>query len=134
MPKLAEKYFEAGRKTADGKRSPKALHRFRIATKRFRYALELFRPIYGPNLDRRLKSLRALQDVLGKVSDYQTIRILLKGDKTVRKKLEQSLARKTKEFRKQWKAFDSSQQLRQWKTYLAHGRPRPKRPSPRQKN
>ena len=40
LPKLVEKYFKAGRRAADGKRSPDELHQFRIKTKRFRYTLE----------------------------------------------------------------------------------------------
>ena len=69
LPKLAEKYFRAGRRVADKKNTPEQLHRFRIQTKRFRYSLELFGPIYGPTLDRHIASLRGIQDALGKVSD-----------------------------------------------------------------
>src|ERR1700682_1410987 len=72
LPKLVEKYFKSGRTAADGKRSPKELHRFRFRTKQFRYSLELFRPVYGPSLDRRLNSLRGLQAALGKLSDYHS--------------------------------------------------------------
>ena len=122
LPKLARQYFEAGRKAAQGKRSPKALHRFRIATKRFRYALELFRPIYGPSMDRRLKAVHALQNVLGKISDHQTILELLAGDKVLSMKVERALKRKSKDFRKEWSVFDSDGQLGQWNTYLARGR------------
>jgi len=121
LPKLAQNYFEAGRKAAGGKRSAKALHRFRIATKRFRYALELFRPLYGPSLDRRLKAVHQLQDVLGKISDYQTILNMLAGDKEMGAKVRRSLKRKSKDFPKQWKAFDSGGQLKQWKAYLGRG-------------
>ncbi len=121
LPKLAHVYFEAGRKAADGKGSPKALHRFRLATKRFRYALELFRPLYGPSLDRRLKAVHQLQDVLGKISDYQTILNMLAADQEMVAKVRRSLKRKSKEFPKRWKAFDSGGQLKQWKTYLGRG-------------
>ena len=58
---------------------PEELHGFRLETKRFRYTLELFRPLYGPNLDRYLKALRELQGALGKVSDYQAIQRVLPG-------------------------------------------------------
>ena len=121
LPKLAQSYFKAGRKAADGKRSARALHRFRLATKRFRYALELFRPLYGPSLDRRLKTVHELQDVLGKISDYQTILNMLAGDKEIGAKVKHSLKRKSSDFPKQWKAFDSGGQLKQWKAYLGRG-------------
>jgi CHAD domain-containing protein len=123
LPKLAEDYFEAGRKASDGKRSPKALHRFRIATKRFRYAMELFQPLYGRSLDRRLKAVHELQNVLGKISDHQTILELLADDQEIGAKVQRALKRKSKDFRKCWQTFDSDGQLKQWKAYLAR-RPR----------
>ncbi|MBZ5609681.1 MAG: CHAD domain-containing protein [Acidobacteriia bacterium] len=118
LPKLAEKYFEAGRKAAGKKRSPKALHRFRIATKRFRYSLELFQPIYGPTLDRRLEAVRGLQQNLGALSDYQTIRTLLSDDQALDARLRKAIRRTTREFQEGWKTFDSTGQLQRWKTYL----------------
>src|SRR5580692_6953009 len=48
LPKMARRYFEAGRKAIEGKRPPGELHAFRLKTKRFRYTLELFSPLYGP--------------------------------------------------------------------------------------
>ncbi|HEV2446241.1 MAG TPA: CHAD domain-containing protein [Candidatus Sulfopaludibacter sp.] len=122
LPRLAQDYFEAGRKVVEEKRSAKALHRFRLATKRFRYALELFQPLYGPSLGRRLKAVHAIQDVLGKISDQQTILDLLEGDKEIEAKVKRALKRSSREFRKQWHAFDSDGQLKQWKSYLARGR------------
>ena len=118
LPALAEKYFQAGRKAADRKRSPRSLHRFRMETKRFRYSLELFRPVYGPTLDRYLKALHRLQDALGKVSDCQTVLEMLKGDATRERELERSLKKHAKEFRREWRHFDSKGRLKQWKNYL----------------
>ena len=133
LPKLAEQYFEAGRKAAAGYKKPKALHRFRIATKRFRYTLELFRPVYGPSLDRRLKVLRGLQESLGKVSDYQTIRKLLSDGHALESKLQKGIKKNSREFGRRWKALDSNSQLKRWKAYLArtnsgsHARVAPRR-------
>ena len=125
LPKKTEKYFKAGREAADGKRSPEELHRFRIATKRFRYSLELFRPVYGSSLERQLDALRKIQNVLGKLNDYHTMRGLFSKDKSVEAKLEREMAKKLKEFHECWKAFGSAWQLRRWKSYLARGgRPR----------
>jgi CHAD domain-containing protein len=121
LPGLAEKYFHAGRKAADHKRSARSLHKFRIETKRFRYSLEVFRPVYGPTLDRYLKALHGVQDALGKVSDCQTVLELLKGDAALRQKLERSLKKKSKDFRDLWSKFDSAGQLKHWKSYLARG-------------
>jgi CHAD domain-containing protein len=128
LPKLARKYFEAGREAIEGKGPPEELHSFRLETKRFRYTVELFRPLYGPNLDRYLKALRELQGALGKVSDYQAIQRVLSSDSEVQKKIEHALKGKLRDLRHSWRAFDSDGQLKRWRTYLAgdHSKPRPK--------
>ena len=125
LPKMARKYFEAGRKAIEGKRPPEELHGFRLETKRFRYTLELFRPLYGPNLDRYLKALRELQRALGKVSDYQAIQRVLSSDPELKKQIEHALKGKVKDLRHSWRAFDSEGQLKRWRTYLAgdHSKP-----------
>src|SRR5258707_9546452 len=107
LPRLAEKYFKAGHKAADDKRSAKQLHGFRLITKQFRYSLELFCPIYGPSMDRRLAALRGLQRVLGKLSDYHSARALLGSDKSLDAKIERAMKNQLKEFHKQWVAFDT---------------------------
>src|SRR5580704_1120105 len=87
LPGLVKDYFRAGRKVVKGTKTPKQLHRFRVETKQFRYALELFRPIYGPTLDRHNQSLRGIQDALGKVSDFQSIQDMIVGDKQLASKV-----------------------------------------------
>ncbi len=131
LPKMARKYFEAGRKAIDGKRPPEELHGFRLETKRFRYTLELFRPLYGPTIDRYLKALRELQSALGKVSDYQAIQRVLPNDSDLQAKIEHALKGKIKDLRHSWKAFDSEGQLKRWRTYLAgdHSKPKSKGPT-----
>jgi len=125
LPSLAAKYFDAGRKAADHKRSPRSLHRLRIETKRFRYSLEVFRPLYGATLDRYLKALHGIQDALGEVSDCQTVLEMLKGDRALVEKLERSLKKKSREFRREWRQFDSDAQLKKWKSYLGRAGSRP---------
>jgi CHAD domain-containing protein len=126
LPKMARKYFEAGRKAIVGKRPPEELHGFRLKTKRFRYTLELFRPLYGPNLDRYLKALRELQSALGKVSDYQAIQRVLASDRELKKQIEHTLKGKVKDLRHSWRVFDSDGHLKRWRTYLSgeHSKPR----------
>jgi CHAD domain-containing protein len=130
LPKMARRYFEAGRKAIGGKRPADELHKFRLETKRFRYTLELFRPVYGPNLDRRLKALRELQGALGKVSDLQAIQRVLIGDRKLKTEIERALKDKVKNLRYTWRAFDADGELKRWRTYLAgdHSRPRSRRP------
>src|SRR5580693_7498001 len=119
LPKMARKYFEAGRKAIEGRQPPEELHGFRLETKRFRYTLELFRPLYGPNLDRYLKSLRGLQGALGKVSDHQAIQRVLASDRELKSHIEHALKGKLRDLRQSWRAFDSPGQLKRWRTYLA---------------
>jgi CHAD domain-containing protein len=121
LPKLVEKYFKAGRRAADGKRSPDELHQFRIKTKRFRYTLELFLPAYGTRLDRELEPIRELQKVLGKLHDYHIIEQMLEGEKTLQTNLQRREKKKLKEFHEQWTKFDSKGELKRWKKFLASG-------------
>jgi CHAD domain-containing protein len=121
LPKLLEKYFETGRKAAKKERTPKELHGFRLATKQLRYSLELFRPLYDAKLDRKLSTLSKLQGVLGKLSDYHSVRTILAGDKALEAKLGRAMKKKLKEFHELWAAFGSDRQLKRWKTYLAGG-------------
>jgi CHAD domain-containing protein len=119
LPKMARKYFEAGRKAIDGKRPPGELHGFRLKTKRFRYTLELFQPFYGPSLGRYLKALRELQGALGEVSDYQAIERVLSADGELKKEIDRAVKAKVRELRKVWRAFDSDGALKRWRIYLA---------------
>jgi len=124
LPKMARKYFQAGREAL--KRSPDDLHAFRLHTKRFRYTLEFFRPVYGPQLDRYLKALRELQGALGKVSDYQAIRRAVQDDRQLQAQIALALKKKVKDLRHEWRVFDSAGELKRWRTYLAgeHSKPR----------
>ena len=118
LPKLVEKYFKAGRKAADGKRSPTEMHEFRIKTKRFRYTLELVRPVYGGVLEQELEPVRQLQSVLGKLHDYHIIAGMLDDDPPLQAKLQRRTKKKLKEFHEQWAEFDSKGELKRWKTLL----------------
>jgi CHAD domain-containing protein len=126
LPKMTRKYFEAGRKAIEGRQPPEELHGFRLETKRFRYTLEMFRPLYGPNLDRYLKALHELQGALGKVSDYQAILRVLSNDPELKKQIERTLKGKVKSLRQSWRAFDSNGQLKRWRSYLSGDHSKPK--------
>jgi CHAD domain-containing protein len=118
LPALVRDYFQAGRKAIKAGKTAKQLHRFRVQTKQFRYALELFRPIYGPALDRHIKSLRGIQDALGQVSDYQAIRVMIADDKKLADRVQKAQEKKIKKFREEWKRFDSGGELKRWRAYL----------------
>jgi CHAD domain-containing protein len=128
LPPLISEYFARGRQTAASDPSPAKLHRLRLATKRLRYTLELFRPCYGPGLESRLAALHEVQQLLGEVSDGgAAIRFL--GDASLARSrqrsrailyLRQRTARKQREFRKHWvEVFDAPSRERWWVAYLS---------------
>jgi hypothetical protein len=56
-----------------------ALHDLRIAAKRLRYTLELFRPVFGTAGERQIERVRAIQEILGQLHDAD-VRIMLIHD------------------------------------------------------
>jgi hypothetical protein len=66
-----------------------ALHNLRIAAKRLRYTLELFRAQFGKDGERQIERVKALQEALGTLHDHD-VRIELIGDELSRLMLEQS--------------------------------------------
>ncbi|SRR5581483_1279474 len=133
LPALAAAYLAAGRAAAAKPLLPAALHQFRLATKQFRYTLELFRPCYGPGLEQRLKRLQHLQQLLGEINDYATTQELLDSlphksgaeHQKVGRFLKRSTSRKIEEFRRYWQnTFNPGEQDRWWTAYLAGTRNR----------
>src|SRR4030081_692244 len=119
LPRLVESYFEAGREAVRKKRSGRALHRFRIKTKQFRYTLEIFSPIYGPSFKARLEGLQEVQKLLGKISDDETILKLIKRHRKIRKDLDQRHRKHLKQFRGFWSdTFDAPDEMLKWQAYL----------------
>jgi len=128
LPGLVAAYFGQGRQTLARNPQPAEFHALRLATKRLRYILELFRPCYGPAFRARLAALHRLQQLLGEVNDCAAAAAVLReaaGRKSAQlPRLEEFLRRrgfaKTEEFRREWtQAFDAPGQERWWTTYLA---------------
>ena len=73
LPRTMSEYFAGVRAALAEKHSPAALHRVRLASKKVRYTLELFRQCYGAApFDARLKALKDVQTSLGDVNDAVT--------------------------------------------------------------
>jgi CHAD domain-containing protein len=128
LPRLAASYFARVRELLAEEPSPSKLHRLRLATKRLRYTLELFRPCYGPGLETRLAALRRVQQLLGEVNDSGAAGRLLSKSMSaaspqrarILRFLEERAAVKAQEFRKDWaEVFDAPGQERWWTGYLA---------------
>jgi hypothetical protein len=128
LPRLVADYFVAVRGCLQGDPGPPALHGARLASKRVRYTLELFRACYGPGLEARLKALRRLQQVLGDLSDAAATRQLLgkalpaeaAQHQLMAKFLDARAESKAQEFRKEWtEVFDAPGRFEWWTGYLA---------------
>jgi CHAD domain-containing protein len=125
LPPMVSAYFSAVREfLADGP-APRELHRLRLASKRLRYTLELFRPCYPAGLAERLDALKTLQDCLGEVNDAVAsgglLRGALKRHPRVRGFLEDRAAEQAAEFTRLWKeTFDAEGREAWWTSFLAH--------------
>ena len=127
LPGLARRFFKAGRDLAAKESSFEALHHFRLLTKRFRYALELFRPCYGPGLEQRLESLQAIQQDLGVINDCATTQDLIRERTDLSPaqrdwlvgNLKMLSAASIVKFREHWhEQFGQSARERWWTNYL----------------
>lgn len=116
---MATEFFNRGNDATAANATPSQMHGFRIASKKFRYTMELFAPAYGPALDARIAQVRQLQTVLGEVNDCATLRAILSGEAAASRLLKRQ-NQKIAEFRKQWKSqFTSAAVVRQWVGDLA---------------
>jgi CHAD domain-containing protein len=126
LTKASRYYFKAGRAAVRAAATPVELHAFRLQTKRFRYTLELFRPIYGPTLDGMIRSLRRIQQLLGDVNDCQATRKLVEANGNPRslparrllRLLDRREAQRTAELGRLWLEFDREGACARWIKYL----------------
>ena len=124
LPRMVSAYFSRVRAFLAEDGTPRSLHRMRLASKRLRYTLELFRPCYPAGLEDRLNALKLLQDRLGEVNDAvvsaQMLRGALKRQPKVRKFLEERAAEQAAEFAREWKeTFDAPGREAWWTGFLA---------------
>jgi CHAD domain-containing protein len=137
LPRMMSDYFVQVREALRAKASPAKLHKIRLAGKKVRYTLELFRPCYGAGFDERMAALKNVQTALGDVNDAVAAARLI-GDamprsarrKALRAYLKKRAAGKAEHFRVHWtETFDAEGQERLWLEFLrnprqpkAHGR------------
>ena len=129
LPALTERLFDRGRKAVESVDSMDALHGFRLRVKRYRYTLELFRPCYGPGLEKRLKGLKQLQDRLGMIHDCASAESLAErhdpatwpGEPEFLQFLSARMEELAREFRSFWREnFDAPGELQTWTRYFRH--------------
>ena len=127
LPALVSSYFSYVREELAKDPPPPRLHRLRLATKRLRYTLELFRDCYGRGLEQRLEALRTVQQRLGDVNDCVAARALLA--RKMRRSLERArmnkfldarVQKEAKNFRREWnELFEAPGRERWWTGYLS---------------
>jgi CHAD domain-containing protein len=134
LPEASSAYFAEVRAALTTNPPPADLHPLRLATKRFRYTLELFRPCYGPALNARLARLRDLQSALGDVNDAVVVtRIVAETlpPSALRDRLQRTLEEralsKALEFRRLWSEFDGPGCEAEWADFLSRNAHPPRR-------
>ncbi len=130
LPRMASEFFAIGRGICAGDPSLAELHRLRLAGKRLRYCLELFRKFYRREMRGRLRSLRRIQRLLGAVSDCDATGSLIRArgleqDREAEILLASLGARNRASadaFLEHWRAqFDAPGQEREWMEFLRTG-------------
>jgi CHAD domain-containing protein len=129
LPGIMRAYFAQVRQLLAANPVPAELHAIRLATKRIRYTLELFRPCYGRGFDLRLATLQRLQQLLGEVNDCAAAERLIESlvlPSPARKRVQTFLRRrasaKAVALRREWRGnFDAPGREHWWLQYLATG-------------
>jgi CHAD domain-containing protein len=118
LSRVAGKFIRSGNRASSPKASEDQVHRFRIAAKKLRYTLELFRPFYGAGADRELERLARIQSLLGGANDCRVVRGMVSqigGYHGFEVTLEKKQRRKLARFRRFWaEEFHQTTAARQW--------------------
>lgn len=118
LPKTAKAYFKTGSKLRAGEPPDEQFHAFRIDGKHFRYTLEMFAPLYGPALERRIGSLRKIQGALGDLNDCAVLSLMpeVQEDESLLSWLRERSQKKRHEFGEVWDSDFRS--ARTWMAYF----------------
>jgi len=125
LPILVSTYFADTRQVLAKRRTADTLHKLRIAGKKLRYTLELFRPLYPAGLEERLDELKKLQDWLGSAHDVAAAREIigkraLQDHAEIAEYLDKREAAQAAGFTRYWKkTFDAKGQEAWWTDFLA---------------
>ena len=69
LPEVLLQYLKLGYRLAADGVHPRQLHELRLATKHFRYGVEMFEPLFGPKVSELLGIVRETQQAPGEISD-----------------------------------------------------------------
>ena len=127
LPRMMADYYSGVRKALEAKPSPASLHKVRLASKKVRYTLELFKPCYGKAFSEHMDALKDVQTSLGEVNDAVAAARLI-GDampqsprrKAIRAYLKKRAQEKAEEFRMHWlEQFDAAGCESRWLGFLS---------------
>ena len=127
LPEVLLQYLKLGERLLTEGVHPRELHQLRLATKHFRYGIEMFEPLFGPKVSELLGILRESQQRLGEISDATASEAWLRGHKIqgnagsreLLSFLEQKAAKQSGEFAGFWRTHWGSPELRnRWVLYL----------------
>jgi CHAD domain-containing protein len=105
LGRIAKDFLKQGNEASSPDASPKGLHHFRIVAKKFRYALELFQPLYGSSLNAVVARIKHASALLGDLNDCVTVAGIVaqyKGGNRLVDRLKKRQHKKAEEFRKYW--------------------------------
>lgn len=128
LPRLLVEYCRFGEKLALSNVKAERLHDLRLSGKHLRYALEMFRPIYGRRMDELMTIMRETQTHLGDISDATATLRWLEERKLhkapeaqhLRRYLEQRTSRSSDRFFSAWRDRWGLPAFRDgWISYLA---------------
>lgn len=114
LPPRAERYFEEGDAALAARSDHKALHHFRLETKRLRYALEVFRSVIGREVKPKLAALGKLQDRLGAINDCVVVLALPEMDRAAARAVNRLLVRREAALRSFWEETFPPRSRLQW--------------------
>jgi CHAD domain-containing protein len=125
LPILVSRFFADTRQVLAKPLTADMLHKLRIAGKKLRYTLELFRPVYAAGLEERLDELKKLQDWLGDAHDVAAAREIigkraLQNQPGIAEFLNKREAAQVAGFTRYWKkTFDAKGQEAWWTDFLS---------------
>jgi triphosphatase len=119
LPAMLEDLFRAGGEAVRPDSSQRQMHQFRLKSKRTRYTLELFAPVYGPKTKEIMEPLKGLQEKLGAINDCATTLEMIRRDRTAAAAVRRLAGEREAQFRSYWKTHMGSPRERsRWKAVL----------------
>lgn len=119
LPRMIEELFRAGNRAARAGASHETMHQFRLKTKRMRYTLELFEPVYGAKTEHLMDWLKGLQEKLGAINDCAVTLQMIRRNGRAAAAVRRLAGEREAEFRTYWKRGSTPRERTKFKAVLA---------------